>query len=510
MKAWITQIQTMWSGWTVAQRVGIAAAAVLCIVAVVGVGAWSMQSQYVPVASDLSPTTAAEIVSALEGAGIETRLNFSGSTVLVPKQDLSRARLASGKLLDVNNDSQDNLEGSVWGDPSLNHVRLLRQQEQRLARSIERFEYVRTATVHLSKPEPSPFLRDRQAPTASVVIELKGNATIARQDAAAIVSLVAHAVEGLNPDQVTVMDTKGHLLSTREPVDGDVATQLEYRRRLEADLAIKAETLLAQMLGAGRAVVRVTADLDFNERQIEKKTYDPDGKVKTSEKIESESGASTSPRTAQTGPPGAGANGPPNSANSNASTNGGKSERSETTYANAETLERNREVPGRLVRLTVAAVVQLADKPVDGSAAVAATPAVDVKQVEQLIRQAVGFDDSRSDQISVVTATLAGAVVDPPEVAGVPWDKYEQLARSASLGLAAVVAFLLGFLTLRRLRPTVTINAEGAAAESAEQRLANLSLRARENPEAVAQALNAWLATRNADAPATIPMRKAG
>ncbi|QDT56307.1 Flagellar M-ring protein [Caulifigura coniformis] len=508
MKAWLVQIQSMWRGWTIPQKLSIAGAAVLCAVAVVGVGAWSMQSQYVPVAADLSPATAAEIVSALDAAGIQSKLNFSGSSVLVPKQDLSRARLASGKLLDINTSGSENVEGSVWGDPSLNHVRLLRQQEQRLARSITQFEFVRTATVHLSKPEPSPFLRDRQAPSASVVVELKGTNSIGRQDAAAIVSLVAHAVEGLNPDQVTVMDTQGHLLSTREPVDGDVAAQLEYRRRLEADLAIKAETLLAQMLGTGRAIVRVTADLDFNERQTERKTYDPDGKVKVSEKIESESLGSSAPRsTPQSGPPGTGSNVTPAAASSGGS-GGGKSERSETTYANAETLEKNREVPGRLVRLTVAAVVQLAEPNVEGQTA--AGPAVDAKQVEQLIRQAVGFDDSRNDQISVVTATLAGAVPAIPEVAGVPWDRYEQLARSASLGLAAIVAFLLGLMTLRRLRPTVTVSETTTGESGADQRLAALSMRARENPEAVAQALNAWLATRNSETPATIPMRKAG
>jgi flagellar M-ring protein FliF len=500
----------MWRGWTTAQKLSIAGAAVLCVVAVVGVGAWSMQSQYVPVASDLSPATAAEIVSALDAAGIQSQLNFSGSAVLVPKQDLSKARLAAGKLLDLNSNPQEDLNGSVWADPSLNHVRLLRQQEQRLARSIERFEYVRAATVHLSKPEPSPFLRDRQPPTASVVIELKGTNAIARQDAAAIVSLVAHAVEGLDPDQVTVMDTQGHLLSAREPVDGDVAAQLEYRRRLEADLAIKAETLLAQMLGAGKAVVRVTADLDFNERQTERKTYDPDGKVKVTEKIESESTPGAAPRTiAQAGPPGTTSNVTPAAAGSGSSS-GGKSERSETTYANAETVERNREVPGRLVRLTVAAVVQLTDPAADGKTAASTSVSVDAKQVEQLIRQAVGFDETRNDQISVVTAALAGAVPDVPEAAGVPWDKYEQLARSASLGLAAVVAFLLGMLTLRRLRPTITVAPEGAAGETADQRLAALSMRARENPEAVAQALNAWLATRSSESPPTIPIRKAG
>lgn len=510
MKAWLTQIQTMWRGWTTAQKFSIAGAAVLCVIAVIGVGLWSTQSQFVPVAADLSPATAAEIVSALEAAGIETKLNFSGSSVLVPKQFLSRARLASGKLLDINGGADDELDGSIWSDPSLHHTRLLRQQEQRLARSIGQFEFVRTATVHISKPEPSPFIRDRQVPTASVVVELKGTNAIARQDAAAIVALVAHAVEGLNSDQVSVMDTQGHLLSAREPVDGDVAAQLEYRHRLEADLAIKAETLLSQMLGAGRAVVRVTADLDFNERQTEKKTYDPDGKVKVQETIESESGASSPSRTAQSGAPGAGPNVTPGAGSGGGSGSGSKMERSETTYANAETIEKNREVPGRLVRLTVAAVVQLAEKS-DAANAASTAPAVDVKQVEQLIRQAVGFDDSRSDQISVVTATLAGAIPELPAAAGIPWDKYEQIARSASLGLAAIVAFLLGFLTLRRLRPTVTVAADGAGGESsADQRLATLSLKARENPEAVAQALNAWLATRNAESPATIPMRKAG
>ncbi|HVJ67517.1 MAG TPA: flagellar basal-body MS-ring/collar protein FliF [Caulifigura sp.] len=508
MKAWLTQIQTMWRGWTTVQKLGIAAAAVLCVVAVVGVGMWSMQSQYVPVASDLSPATAAEIVSALESAGIQSQLNFSGSSVLVPKQDLSKARLAAGKLLDLSGSPQEDLEGSIWSDPSMHHVKILRQQEQRLARSIGQFEFVRSATVHISKPEPSPFIRDRQLPTASVVIELKGNNVVNRQDAAAIVALVAHAVEGMNPDQVTVMDTKGHLLTSAEPVDGDVAAQLEYRRRLEADLAIKAETLLSQMLGMGHAVVRVTADLNFNEKHTERKTFDPDGKVKVQEKIESESrpgGSQT--KTAQSGPPGAGTNVTPSATAGSSSSGNEKLERSETTYANAETIEKNREVPGRLLRLTVAAVVQLPEK-ADGGTGTA--PAIDVKQVEQLIRQAVGFDETRNDQISVITSNLAGAVAAMPEVAGVPWDKYEKLARSASLGLAAIVAFLLGFLTLRRLRPTVTIAPEGAAGESADQRLQALSMRARENPEAVAQALNAWLTARNAETPATIPMRKAG
>ncbi len=160
-----------------------------------------------------------------------------------------------------------------------------------------------------------------------------------------------------------------------------------------------------------------------------------------------------------------------------------------------------------MTRLTVAAVVQLPDAAAGGGTAGAA-PAIDAAKVEQLIRQAVGFDETRNDQISVISGALAGAIPELPEAPVVPWEKYEQIARAASLGLAAIVAFLLGFLTLRRLKPSVSISAD--AGEATEQRLATLSMKARENPEAVAQALNAWLATRNAEGPSTIPMRKAG
>ncbi len=306
VKAWLTQIQMMWRDWTTPQKVAISGAAFLCVAAVIGVGLWSMQSQYVPVASDLSPATAAEIVAALESKGIQSQLNFSGSSVLVPKQDLSRARLAAGDLLDINHGGKEDLEGSIWGDPALTHQRMLRAQEQRIARSITQMQFVRQATVHLSKPEPSPFVRDRVPPSASVVLELKGTNPISREDAQAIVALVSHGVEGMAPEQVTVMDTQGRILTSREPVEGDVAAHLEYRRRLEADLAIKAETLLSQMLGAGKAMVRVTADVDFTERQIEKKTYDPDGKVKVQEKIESQSEPSVAARSAPSG--GAGGN----------------------------------------------------------------------------------------------------------------------------------------------------------------------------------------------------------
>jgi flagellar M-ring protein FliF len=499
IKLWWNQLQQLWLGWTVLQRISIAGAAVLCIAAVVFVGAWSMQSQFVPLAADLTPTAAAELVSTLDAAGIDSQLNFSGSSVLVPKQDLSRARLAAGKILDITANPSEDLEGSVWADPTLHHVRLLRQQEQRLARSIGQFEFVRSATVHLSVPEPSPFLREQSPPTASVVVDLRPGSTMGRHDGAAIVALVAHGVEGLDPSQVTVMDTKGRILTSKEPVEGDVAGQLEYRRRFEADLAVKAETLLSQMLGPGRAIVRVTADIDFTKTETQKTTYDPSGKVKVNETVKSESHTGGKPGAAAgTASPGGAAT----TANaSNAGTT--KIEENTTEYANAETRDIVHQAPGKLIRLTVAAVVQLPEAAADG----AASP-ITVESVQELIKQAVGFDTTRSDEIKVVPATLAGAAPLEVPAAGVPWDKYEQLIRAASLGTAAVVAFVLGWLVLRRFRPTVAVPVNQD--ENSADRIATLASRARENPEAVAQALSAWLAaSRSAEAPPTVPFKKA-
>ncbi|MBX3444694.1 MAG: flagellar M-ring protein FliF [Planctomyces sp.] len=499
VKLWWNQLRQMWDGWTFPQRVGMSLAAALCAAMVAGVGLWSLQSQYVPLASDLTPTTAAELVSTLDSAGIASRLNFSGSAVLVPKQELNRARLAAGKLIDLSDNPSDDIEGSVWSDPTLYHVRIMRQKEQRLARSIMQFDYIKSATVHLSVPEPSPFLRDKATPSASVVVGLRTGGAVARQDAAAIVSLVAHSVEGLEPSRVTVMDTQGRILSAQESMQGDVAGQFEYRRRLESDLAAKAEALLSNMLGPGRAVVRVTADVDFTQTERQTTSYDPERKVKASETVKTES--HTTPKVASSGAAGIASNVGGSATTSNVGT---KIEENTTEYLNGETKDLVREAPGRVKRLTVAAAVQLPEGGADPALA-AITP----QAVEDLIKQAVGFDVSRDDEIKVVSGPLAGASLFAPEAPAVPWDRYEQMIRAASLGLAALVALVVGLLVLRRFRPT-TVSAP-AVESGGEDRLATLAMRARENPEAMAQALSAWLAaSKGGDGPPSVPFRKAG
>ncbi|MGB6042302.1 MAG: flagellar basal-body MS-ring/collar protein FliF, partial [Pirellulales bacterium] len=443
-------------------------------------------------ATDLDPSEAAEIVSKLNAEGIKTKMNFSGSSVLVPKQQWSQARLVAGDRLGSSFTDSSEMDNSFLADPSMNHFRILRRREDALARSIMRMDSVSNATVHIARPEPTPFIKEQSPTTASVVLELRTGAVVTQEQSAAVVAMVAGSIEGLLPDNVTVMDSRGRILSGKYlSANSDIASQFEFRRKLEADLATKSQAMLSEMLGTGQAIVRVTADIDFTRKERMETFYDPDGKVKTSERItsKSKSGGDTT---------GAGAAGTA----ANLAGRGGarqavpiseKEEENDTEYENAKTVNTVTEAGGTIKRLTIAAMVDLSgDTEQQGKANV-----VTQEQVEGLIKQAVGFDTQRGDSIEVVSTSFAASGPadgeDPYEAE--KWNNYTALARNSSLGLAAVVALILGLLILKKLRPISLPRGDREATISIDRTrvLTALSAQARDNPEVVSSILAAWL-----------------
>ncbi|MCA9075336.1 MAG: flagellar M-ring protein FliF [Planctomycetaceae bacterium] len=477
-----TAARRLWTQWSISQRVTVLSAVVLSLAAIVGVGLWSTQSEMVRLASQLSPEDAAEIVAQLDAANIEYELSYSGSTISVAKTTLNRARLASREILGEGHNAME-VEDSIWADPNVQSIRIQRQLEQRMAASVARFTAIREAVVHISMAQPTPFVRDQSPTTASVIVDLVPGAGFSPQDAEAVVSLVSHGVEGLRPADVTLMDTSGRLLNSSQGLVADVGGQLEYVRTLESHLAAKAETLLSQMLGAGRALVRVTADVDFTQSERMETTYDPESKVKLSETIKSESHTGF-------GRPTGGAAGTPSNVVRPTSISESpvttKVEENTTEYANTETRDTVKETPGRIKRLTVAAIVDLTS-PEGGEGSTITT-----SEVESLIKQAVGFDRERNDEINVVSSPLAGlSEVSAPVVP--LWEQYAPLVQQLSLGLGALLMFVLGLLILRRLQPLNLPSAESETTDESVRRLAELTIRARENPELVATVLEHWL-----------------
>lgn len=484
------QLRAHWRRWTAAERVLIVGALTASLLVVAGVAVWSTRSEYVGVVDQLGPAEAAEVISALEAQQIDHRLNYAGSAVSVPKQDLARARLALKNIVGTTVGDQLDLGDSLWSDPTHSRARILRERELRLAQSISKFDSIAQATVHISQPESSPFVRDEAEAKASVILDFKPGRRFSAQDAAAVVALVSHSVESLAAQNVTVIDTDGNVYSAEQGLQSDINGQLEYRRALEADLESKAQAMLSQMLGLGRAIVRVSAAVDFTEVQREEIAYDPDGKVKVSELIRSESHTGANPSAIGVAGTGSNIGTASTAALAVDSPVTSTIEETETQYNNQESRDTIRELPGKILRLTIAAAVDL-EPAEDGTA-----PAVTAEQVEGIIKQAVGFDTTRLDEITVVVSKLAQVLpfgTEEPSVVGF-WRQYEGLIRSASLGLASLIALAIGWISIRRMRPVV-VNPDPRDTFSIDsaRRLAALTPEARNNPDVVAQIVAAWL-----------------
>src|SRR6185437_6957182 len=248
---------------------------------------------------------------------------------------------------------------NVGMTPFLQHVNLDRALQAELAKTIMQVEPVLQARVHLVRPEPTPFVREQKPATASVVLKLKPGAVLPRNTAQGIVALVSRSVEGLSPEQVTLVDTNGHVLSeTHGDTPAPVTTQMEYRREMETYLSHRAEEMLSQVLGPGRAVVRVTAEVNFQHQKTKKETYDPEQRVLVKETITNRKSSTGAP--ANRGAAGAISNLPGKSKSASSTTAHHSNDNEENTDSEWRATKIELEMEegrGNVERLTVAALL---------------------------------------------------------------------------------------------------------------------------------------------------------
>lgn len=489
------QLKQVWEGMSVAGRLGFATLAVVCLAAIGGVGYWASQPDYRVLFSGMSPEDAGAVTGKLQAKGIPFQLSAGGTTISVPAALAQQVRveLAVAGLPTGGAKGYELLDESPLGvTPFLQHVNFGRAIQAELAKTIMQLEPVESARVHIVRPEPSPFVRDQKPTTASVVLKLKPGATLNRSVSAGIVSLVASSVEGLTPDGVTILDTTGRVLSgpRGDKVSAVASLQLEHRRETEAYLASKAEEMLSHLLGPGRAIVRVTADINFKRLREKREHIDPESRVITRERTTNKKSTATS--TAR-GAAGSSSNTGKPATDSGSTGNGTQEEESESSYEFSKTVQDLEQPGGEIERLTIAAMVDLSPRGEEADAA--AEPAVTLKDVEEIVKRAVGFKPQR-DEIKVTSARLAGTPViantDADWVVADRWQHYEKIARHLSLGIAAVVALVLGRMILKRLQPPPSSESDTEQNDRARA-LEQLVSTAERNPEAVAQLLATWL-----------------
>jgi flagellar M-ring protein FliF len=477
------QARAYWGGLSGVVRGLIVTATVLAAVAV-GVFAYLNQpGDGVPLFPERLPEEEVSAVTAvLESKGIKYTLADS-HTIKVPKEQLAKARvLLAGEGLPARGGGKGYElfdQSNPLRTPTEIQVSMTRALQGELARSIMQIESVASARVIIARPDPTPFLRDQRPTTASVVLKLKPNATFSKGHAASVVQLVSKSVDGLKQENVTVVDSTGRLLSDPRAGEKDDLSQglVDQRRELEHHLAQKAQEMLTAHLGPGRAVVQVSADLNYQKVKEQQTTYPKDGGVPRAERIINSKSAGGS----RGGIAGAGSNVRQASATGGA---GGSSteETIQTDYDTSRMVREMEERMGAVTRLTVAALVDLT--PPAAADGQPAPKTISVADAEAIIQNAVGFKTGR-DSVKVVNERLGGppqAVADPDEeTANIQrMAAYVELARNISLAVAVAMAIgvlgLLGLLLMRKPKTTATAAtattapAAGAPAATPEQR----------------------------------------
>ncbi len=513
MAFWLSfkeQAIKLWESWTLSQRTAFSAAALACIGAVLGTVVWASQPDYVVIASQLKPSESAKIVGLLDTDKIGYKLNFSGSAVSVASSDVATARLALKDVIDTEED--DDLDGAgsspipFMSDAGSIDDRRRAAMEKRVEKSLLQINGIQAATVSISRPEQSPFAVEQSPVTAAVVIQPAARTQISPQTAYTIISVVARSVPGLVNSNIILTDTSGRQIGSHEGISGDLGMQLEYRQRVEADLSHKAERLLATARGV-HATVQVNAEIDFTKQTRVGTKIDPEQKATRTESIvSSQQDAGAAPPV---GVPGAAANIPAD-ANQKQSTGGKyKNEQIDAEYDYSSTSEEVTMIPGKILRLTVSAFVDLGNDvapadPANTAAPVPTTTPLKLEDIETIVKNAVGFDETRDDAITVVEAKLNAEVLDDPVATGFRWEQWQPLLQSISLGLAATLAFLIGLMLMKRMKPIVITETVGPGIPLADaRRLASISEQAKANPEIVANILSAWLSEQDRE-PATL------
>ncbi len=419
--------------------------------------------QMTPLFTDLSIEDSAAIVKELDRQAVPYELRNDGQIVLVPKDRVARLRmdLASSGLPKGGGVGYEIFDKSdALGTTSfVQNINNLRALEGELARTIEALDRVQAARVHLVMPERPLFSRDKVEPSASIVLKVRGG--LEPQQVRAIRHLVATAVNGLRPQRVSIVDEAGNLLADGAADDsGDDIGADERQVAFEKRLRQQVENIVTSVVGPGHARVQVAADFDFNRVTQTSDKYDPDGRVIRSSQTREETSASGEPGSNQVTVgnelPAANQRQP---AAAQASTPRDQSRKTEeiVNYEISKTSKTEVIEGGRVKRVSVAVLVDGSyGKNDKGDIVYQPRSKEELDQIGALVRSAIGFDQSRGDQVQVVNLRFAetptNAITEPGGwLAGFRFTK-DDIMRAIEM----VVMGLLGLVViLMVVRPLV-------------------------------------------------------
>src|ERR1019366_1128887 len=301
------QLLEIWKQLGASQRISVLAATLVLVSGLGTIAFWSSHPDYSLLYGKLSDTEASKVIAALDEAKVPYKTGSSGS-IMVPADKVYQMRMQlAGKGIP----SGDGVGFEIFDKPNfgisdfVQRANYIRAVQGELSRTISQIDEVDSARVMIVLPENRLLLDKDKYPTASVFVRVRGNTQLQPSSINSIRFLVANSVEGLNPSSVTVVDNLGDVLSAddgNDSIAGLSSSQLAAQRNLEQYLAKKAQDMLEKVLGPGQAVVRVSAEINFNSVSTTEEKFNPDGQVvRTQTKNDESTDSTTTSSTAAAG-----------------------------------------------------------------------------------------------------------------------------------------------------------------------------------------------------------------
>ncbi|MGA7594614.1 MAG: flagellar basal-body MS-ring/collar protein FliF [Gallionella sp.] len=407
------------------QKLGAAVGIAALFALIAGMWMWGQTPDYRVLYSNLTDRDGGAIIESLQQMNIPYKFAEGGGALMVPSNMVHEARLklASQGLPKGGNVGFELMDNQKFGITQFaEQVNYQRALEGELARTVESIDAVAAARVHLAIPKPSVFIKDQQKPSASVVIRLQGGRVIDSAQVSAIVHLISSSVPDLSAKNVTVVDQNGTLLSASHDGSSNDAldpTQLKYVKQVEQGYIDRINALLIPIYGANNVRAQVSADIDFTRTEQTSEIYTPNP-TPASQVIRSQQNSlSSSTSPANGGIPGALTNQPPvpatapiaagrTAGNPSASTAGPSSTQKDSTinYEVDRTISHTVEPVGSIKHLSVAVVIN-GNRTVigaDGKSIEKPLSNAERDQINNLVKDAVGFNPKRGDNINVQIA----------------------------------------------------------------------------------------------------------
>lgn len=384
-----------------ASRKMILAAAAVTVALSIGAFVWvTNQEDYRVLFSNLSSGDATNILTKLKEKKISYQISPAGDVISVPAGRVSELRLelAAGGIPQGGGVGFEIFDNKTFGttdfDKQLNYRRALQGE---LARTINSLDEIEQSRVHIVLPKDSLFVDQQKKTTASVTIRMKPGKKLKPSQIDGIGHLVASSVEGLSASDVMIVDSRGNMLSQNSGGDSRLAqmstSQVEYKKNIEKDMAGKIQTMLENVVGPGKAAVRVSADLDFRIMEKTEELYDPESPVIRSTQKQMDKATGPIPAPGKT----AGPAGP-------AAPAGPEKEKSEETvnYEINKVVNKTVMPVGEVKKLSIAVLVDgIYIRDDKGALIYQDRPKKDIDAIEDLVRKSAGLDTQRGDQVIV-------------------------------------------------------------------------------------------------------------